>query len=387
MSNPIPSLIPTIVFVGQVNAGKSSLVNAFTMQDISIISEMKGTTTDEVVKRMELLDVGPINVIDTAGLNDKSTLGAQRLKKTNKALKRADLVLFVCDVRHIDLTVYHNIDNDKILIFNKIDLLTKDELKILKETYPFALFTSVKDETGIEELRSRVAGILEIEEKTLLADINLKGNTIIHVIPIDKEAPKGRLILPQMQLLRECLDQNLISIVLREHQLASYLAKHNDVALIVTDSQIFKTVSEINKQRFPLTSYSILQARQKGDLKYLIEGIDYLNHHDINKVLIMESCSHNVNHEDIGRVKIPKMIKELKGDVEFTFYNSHDFPDNVADFDFIIHCGSCMLSRKIMLERIKVSQNQDVKMSNYGLVIANYFGILDEATRIFRTEW
>lgn len=383
----IPSLIPTVVLVGNTNSGKSSLINALTNQDISIVSDMAGTTTDEVVKRYELLGVGPIYLIDTAGLNDQSPLSSLRINKTKKALQRASFVLYLADVNEVfDETAFHKIKTPKALVFNKIDLLDNEALLKLKNKYPKALYISAKQEETITHLRTYLTKKLKKPERTLLSNIKLRHNKIVHVIPIDSEAPQGRLILPQMQLLRECLDLNIISIVLREQELAEYLAQNDDIGLIVTDSQAFKIVSSINKQRFPLTSYSILQANQKGDLAYFVDNVKYLKQLKIKPhFLLMESCSHNASHEDIGRVKIPKMLSHIiEGDFTFDFMMSHDFPDNLKQYDFIIHCGGCMLSADIMHNRIKQAQAQQIPMSNYGLLIAYHNNILDEATAIFK---
>ncbi|MDR1781976.1 MAG: [FeFe] hydrogenase H-cluster maturation GTPase HydF [Bacilli bacterium] len=383
----IPSLIPTLVFIGKMNSGKSSLINALTNQDISIVSNIPGTTTDEVVKRFELLDVGPINIIDTAGLNDESDLGILRVNKTKKAIKRASLLVYVIDSSNeIDLSEYDKLSDEKILVFNKIDLLSNEELDRLKNKYPLALFLSIKDNQSIISFKKKLTKLLQEQDSLLLSNINLKFNKIVHVIPIDSEAPKGRIILPQMQLIRECLDTDLISIVLKESELEDYLATNNDIGLIVTDSQAFKIVSKINNHRFCLTSYSILQANQKGDLNYFIKSINKLKTLTNNAhILLMESCSHNASHEDIGRVKIPRILNNIIGDnYTFDFKMSHDFPDNLATYDYIIHCGSCMLSAKIMDKRIKQAKELNIPMTNYGLIFAYNSGILEEATQMFK---
>ncbi|MDL2211511.1 [FeFe] hydrogenase H-cluster maturation GTPase HydF [Erysipelotrichaceae bacterium OttesenSCG-928-M19] len=385
----IPSLIPSVVFVGKTNAGKSSLINALTNQDISIVSDIAGTTTDEVVKRFELLDAGPINIIDTAGLNDDSQLGQQRINKTKKAMKRATLLVYLCAVNEVlDLTEYEKYPDHKLLVFTKIDLLDKTELDNLKQLHPQALFVSNFNEEDITKFKVALTKLISISEKHLLENITLQFNKIVHVIPIDSEAPKGRLILPQMQLIRECLDFDIISIVLKESELEQYLIDNDDIGLIVTDSQAFKIVSEINNNRFPLTSYSILQANQKGDLEYFVKSIPFLHYlKEGAHILIMESCSHNASHEDIGRIKIPKMLKEIiKKDFTYDFTMAHDFPDDLKKYDYIVHCGSCMLSSTIMKKRVRQAQELHLPMSNYGLIIAYYNGILNEAINIFGIE-
>ena len=382
----IPSLIPTLVFIGNTNVGKSSLINAFTNQDISIVSEIAGTTTDEVIKRYELLDVGPINIIDTAGLNDVSLLANQRINKTKKAIHRATLLVYVTDgSSNIDLCEYEKYSENKILVINKIDLITPTKLNELKQKYPDAYLLSINNQESLAAFKSSLTKLLKESEKSLLNGIELQHTKIVHVIPIDSEAPKGRLILPQMQLIRECLDQDIISIVLKESELDNYLAENDDIGLIVTDSQAFKVVSNINNQRFPLTSYSILQANQKGDLRYFVTSLRYLNElQDNPHILLMESCSHNASHEDIGRVKIPRMLKEIiKKEFTFDFMMSHDFPDDLNKYDFIIHCGSCMFSSTILQKRIKRAKDLNIPMTNYGLLIALHSGILDETVKIF----
>ncbi|MDF9867171.1 [FeFe] hydrogenase H-cluster maturation GTPase HydF [Bacilli bacterium PM5-3] len=384
----IPSLIPTIVFIGKMNAGKSSLINAITNQEVSIVSDIPGTTSDEIVKRIELLNVGPINLIDTAGFNDESDLGDKRVAKTNKALKRADLVIYLIDANDsFDLKEYDAISSKKIIVFSKIDLISDDKKTKLQNKYPNALFISVNQEKTINDLKNKLTTLFQENEEGLLKNIKLKHKKIIHVIPIDSEAPKGRLILPQMQLLRECLDLDIVSIVLKESELENYLEKNDDIDLIVTDSQAFKIVSQINNERFFLTSYSILQANQKGDLQLFVENINYLQKLSNPKILIMESCSHNTSHEDIGKVKIPKMLNEMiDGNVEFEFVMGHDFPDEIKNYDFIVHCGSCMLSKEIMQKRIKIANDNNIPITNYGLIIAHYNGILNEAIKIFNIK-
>ncbi len=378
----IPSLIPTITFIGKMNAGKSTIVNNITNQDISIVSSIAGTTTDEVVKRFELLGVGPINLIDTAGIDDQSELGKLRVNKTKKAIRRANLIVYVSDISDFDFNEYNAITKEKILVFNKIDLISQDVLDRMKEEYPQALFVS--HQQGIEELKTKLTNTLKVRKKDLLDGLILSSNKIVHVIPVDSEAPEGRLILPQMQLIRECLDKDIISIVLKETELEDYLDNNDDIALIVTDSQAFKIVSQINNKRFYLTSYSIIQAYHKGDLTFFIESLNELSKLQKPHILMMESCSHNASHEDIGRVKIPKMLEKLLGEFTFDFAMSYDFPEDLSKYDYIIHCGSCMINQDIMKDRINIAKEQNKSMTNYGLFIAYFNGILDESIQIFK---
>lgn len=387
MSNPIPSLIPNIVILGKVNAGKSSLINTILQQDISVVSEQEGTTTDEIIKRMELINIGPVNFIDTPGLCDQTSLGLKRLEKTKKSIARANLVLFVVDASEKpDLHFYDELKEEKILVFNKIDLITSEQLIQLHQQYPQAVFVTKKDPESVNELLALIGEKIKIEERGLLEGIKLDYPKVVLVIPIDSEAPKGRIILPQMQLLRECLDLHLVSIVLQPEQLADYLDNNNDIGLIVCDSQVFNKVSEINKQRFYLTSFSILQARSKADLDVLLNGLKAFDK-DIHNVLIMESCSHNTSHEDIGQVKIPKMLSELIDEpFNYDFKMSYDFGEDLKKYDLIVHCGSCMINANIMQKRMDVAKENNILITNYGLLIAHYFGILDEATKIFNKE-
>lgn len=384
----IPSLIPNIVLIGHVNAGKSSLINKICQQDVSIVSEVAGTTTDEVSKRFELLDIGPINLIDTAGLKDNSILGEARVQKTNKIIQKASLLLVVIDSTNIDMSILKQAPDHikKIIIFNKIDLLNEQQLKELDNKYPNSIKTSINNQDSINNLLLQLTTYFKEYEPLLLEGIDFKYNKLVHVIPVDSEAPKGRLILPQMQLIRECLDLDIISIVLKETELEEYLNNNSDLDLIVTDSQVFKEISKINNKRIALTSYSILQARQKGDLAYFVESVEYLKQlKDNSKILIMESCSHNVSHEDIGQVKIPKMLMDLL-DIKFTIEHkmSNDFPTNLDEYDFIIHCGSCMMTSNVMKNRIKIALDHNKKMTNYGIFIAYYNNILDEVIKVFK---
>lgn len=378
----IPSLIPTVTFMGQMNVGKSTIINNLTNQDISIVSSIAGTTTDEVVKRFELLGVGPINLIDTAGIDDQSILGQLRINKTKKAIRRANLIVYVSDISNFDINEYNAIKKEKILVFNKIDLANQNLLNKMQQEYPEAIFIS--HQQGIEKLKTKLTDTLKIRKKDLLDGLILSSNKIVHVIPVDSEAPEGRLILPQMQLIRECLDKDIISIVLKETELEDYLNNNIDIALIVTDSQAFKIVSQINNKRFYLSSYSIIQAYHKGDLAYFIDSLSKLDDLNNPHILMMESCSHNASHEDIGRVKIPKMLENIVGDFSFDFAMSYDFPEDLSQYDYIIHCGSCMINQDIMKDRIEMAQNQNKPMTNYGLFMAYFNGILNEATQIFK---
>lgn len=385
------ALIPHITLFGHVNAGKSSLINAITQQEVSLVSEIEGTTTDPVNKRFELLNAGPVVFIDTAGLNDETVLGKMRMEKSLSVLQRTDYSLFVInaasyqdeDIKEM-IRHFKRFNTPYLLIFNKIDLVDASVLDTIKTKYPQALFVSCMTNEGVEELKMLLTQKIEVKDETLVGDLIPYNGVCVCVVPIDSEAPKGRIILPQVQLIRDCLDNGIQAIVVRDTELADCLNAQPRVDLVVTDSQAFKEIDAIVQDRFPLTSFSILQSRQKGDLNTLIEGIyalENLNHD--SKVLIMESCSHNVSHEDIGRVKIPRLIKNHLGhDVHIDFRMGHDFPDNVEEYDLIVHCGSCMLNKKTMNSRLLIAKEHNVPITNYGVLIAYVNGILSKTTNM-----
>ncbi|MBC2850443.1 [FeFe] hydrogenase H-cluster maturation GTPase HydF [Cetobacterium sp. 8H] len=380
---------------GKTNSGKSSLLNAITEQDISIVSDIAGTTTDSVTKAMEFLPYGPVLFIDTAGLEDESELGEVRMKKTIQELKRTDFALLVMDVNAIDMAFYkdqeiifkkYNIPF--LLVLNKCENLTDASKYVIKKIFPNGIFISTKNRESILHLKEHILKEIqkEQEEPKLISDIIPYNGKIIMVVPIDSEAPKGRLILPQVQLLRECLDSGIKSYVVRDTELKSALEDISDIDLVITDSQAFKNVEKIVENKAKLTSFSIIFARQKGDLKDLVVGVkklSKLNHGD--KILISETCTHNTSHEDIGRVKIPKLIRNYCGkELEFEFKSGKDFPEDLSKYAMIIHCGGCMINRKLMQSRIDEAKALRIPITNYGLVIAEVNGILDKAIQIFR---
>lgn len=379
---------------GKTNSGKSSLLNSIIGQDIAIVSEVSGTTTDSVVKAMEFLPYGPVLFIDTAGLDDNSELGHLRMEKTFKELKRTDFALLVIDSKEIDMAFYkdkellfkkYNIPF--ILILNKADLLSESEKNLVKSIFPNGILISTKDQESILNLKEKMLEILNKgqEEPKLIGDILEYGSKVIMVVPVDSEAPKGRLILPQVQLIRECLDHGIKSYVVRDTELESALEDIKDIDLVITDSQAFKSVEKIVGDKAKLTSFSILFARQKGDLLSLVRGVKTLSslkHGD--KILISETCTHNTSHEDIGKVKIPKLIKNYCGkELEFEFKMGKDFPEDLSQYALVIHCGACMINKKLMQSRIDESLQAKVPITNYGLVLAEVNGILDKALEIF----
>lgn len=379
---------------GNTNSGKSSLMNVILGQDISLVSSVEGTTTDPVQKAMELIPFGPILLIDTAGLEDKSELGEVRIKKSYDYLKRLDFSIYVIDGKNIDIETYkiwkkqvnkYNIGH--IVVINKIDTLNKDEINNIKNLFENPIFISVKENKGIDKLKEELIKSLEQEEedKPIVGDLLPYGSKVVLVVPIDSEAPKGRIILPQVQVIRDCLDHGIKTYVVRDTELSQALTDLKDIDLVITDSQAFKEVESIIPSDMKLTSFSILFARQKGEIRDFLEGtkkLDSLKPGD--KILICESCTHNMSHEDIGRVKIPNMLKKIAGgDLIIDYKVGYDFKENVEDYDLIIHCGACMVNRKSILNKIKICKEKNVPITNYGMVIAYFTGILNRAVNIF----
>lgn len=384
------SLRTHITIFGNTNSGKSSLFNKIIGQEMAIVSEQEGTTTDPVTKAMELIGFGPVALTDTAGWGDTTQIGDKRQEKTNKLLDRTDFAVYTADITAFDRTAYEDalaeFDRRKIphmLVFTKSDLGKPD----LKE-FTDAVCVSVKDDKSIEELRNKLIKKLTKtvkEEKSLLGGLLLSGATVVLVIPIDSEAPKGRLILPQVQLIRDCLDNGMRAVCVRDTELAKTLDELKKIDLVVTDSQIFKKVSEIVPERIKLTSFSMLLANAKGDIKTLSEGAKALDTlPDKARILMAEACTHNTSHEDIGRVKIPGMLRKYTGkELEFEYSVHHDFPDDLSDYDLVIHCGGCMLNAKTMQNRIEYCKKAGVPVTNYGVVLSYASGILTRSMEIF----
>lgn len=377
---------------GNTNAGKSSLFNKLIGQDMVIVSPEKGTTTDPVTKAMELLPYGPIALTDTAGLSDYSNIGEKRMAKTEKTLEKTDFAIYAAAADDFDTATYEDMKKqfDKkhipyLLVFTKSDLGTGD----LSVKYPEAVFISVNDDASIDNLRSVLLEKLsqiKSEDATMIGNLLPEGSTIIMVVPIDSEAPKGRIILPQVQFLRDCLDHGMKTIVVRDTELEETLKEQKKVDLVVTDSQAFKFVSQVVPENIPLTSFSMMMASIKGDLKKLIAGIDAIkNLKDGSKILMAEACTHNSSHEDIGRVKIPKLLQKFTGKrLEFEYYVHQDFPKDLSVYDLVIHCGGCMINSRSMNNRIEFCEENNVPITNYGVVLAYVNGILDRSTEIFR---
>lgn len=386
-----------IAIYGKTNAGKSSLINKLLGQEVSLVSEKEGTTTDPVQKAMELIPVGPVLFIDTAGFNDESDLGEIRTKRTLDILKRTDIAIYVFDILDIDLDEFTKVKRSFkkynipfITVVNQIDKIKEEELEIIKEKYKDYIFLSAVTGEGIEKLKENLIRILkeEDEELPIVGDLLPYDSKVILVVPIDSEAPKGRLILPQVQCIRDCLDHGIKSYVVRDTELKSSLEDINNVDLVITDSQAFREVDKIVPKEIKLTSFSMLFARQKGDFEEFIRGAFKIK--DLNKdskILIAESCTHNVSHEDIGRVKIPKLINKFVGE-ELTYDYSifHDFPEDIDRYDLIIHCGACMINRKTVINRVNTCKEKNVSITNYGIVLAYLNGILERSLSLFNIK-
>lgn len=380
---------------GRTNVGKSSLLNKITNQEVSIVSDIAGTTTDVVEKSMELLPVGPVTFLDTAGLDDETELSVQRIEKTMKVVNRIDVAVVVCDFNGIGKFENDLIEKFKelkipyLIVVNKCDLAPKSFHIDLKPELSNIIYTSVKkDEKIVFKFKEALVNLLPedfVNSPKIVGDLVSAKSTVILVIPIDKEAPKGRIILPQVQTLRDLLDNNCLSYVVKESELKDALDNlKTPPALVVTDSQAFKKVSEIVPENVSLTSFSILFARLKGDLDEFVNGAKAIeNLKDGDMVLILESCTHHAIEDDIGRVKIPNLLRKKTGkNLVIHNYAGHDFPD-IKDYKLIIHCGACMTNRREVLSRVLIANQNNVPITNYGVVISYCLGILPRAIKIF----
>ncbi len=375
---------------GKTNVGKSSFLNRVTNQEISIVSDVAGTTTDVVEKSMELLPVGPVTFLDTAGLDDESELGEKRVEKTMKVINRIDVAIIVCDFNGIDdyekelIKKFEELKIPYLIVENKCDIK-----KVELSGYDNVLYTSVKDDEALVfKFKEALVKLLPedfVNSPKIAGDLVPPQSTVILVIPIDKEAPKGRIILPQVQTIRDLLDSNCMPYVVKETELKQAIENlKTPPALVITDSQAFKKVSEIVPQNIPLTSFSILFARLKGDLDEFTKGAEAIeNLKDGDMVLILESCTHHAIEDDIGRVKIPNLLRKRTGkNLVIHNYAGHDFPD-VKDYKLIIHCGACMTNRREVLSRILIANKSGVPITNYGVAISYCLGILPRAVKIF----
>jgi [FeFe] hydrogenase H-cluster maturation GTPase HydF len=382
---------------GRRNTGKSSILNALTNQDVSIVSEIAGTTTDPVEKPMELLPLGPVLFIDTAGIDDIGNLGEKRVAKTMDVFNRTDLGVVVSnynDWGSFELTIINELKDRAIpfiVVFNKADLYEENSTvtQNLKTEKINFVKTSVLKNDGIDKLRELLLQSAPpdfIERPAILSDLVEPGEAAILVVPIDKEAPKGRLILPQVQSIRDLLDNDSFAIVVKERELReAFLRFNKPPKLVVTDSQAFLKVAADTPPEIPITSFSILFARFQGDLNEMVMGattIDKLKTGD--KILIAEACSHHPIGEDIGTVKIPRWLTQyVGGKLQIDNMRGHDFPENISDYKLIIHCGACMWNRREMLNRILKAKQAGVPITNYGLTIAYSLGIFERALQPF----
>lgn len=397
MNNTPASERVHIGIFGIRNAGKSSLMNAVTNQDLSVVSEQKGTTTDPVSKAMELLPLGPVVFVDTPGLDDEGELGRIRTKKSRDIFRRTDIVLMVFDgnippieLEHMFLKEVHEKNLPLLLAVNKCERLTKQEKKTWREHFPneLLLFVSAVTGEGIQELKERLASLKPKEDaKRLIGDLLKEGEIAVLVVPIDSAAPKGRLILPQQQTIRDLLETGAIPVVTRETELRQTLSKlAQKPRVVITDSQAFQTVAKDTPKDIYLTSFSILMARYKGDLEWQTEGAKTLDAlQDGDKILIAEGCTHHRQCEDIGTVKIPKWIETYTGKkLEYVFTSGGHFPDDLAGYALVVHCGGCTLNEKEMKYRIHKAQGQKVPITNYGVLISYMNGILERSLEIFQ---
>lgn len=398
MSNKAPRGVRLVItLIGKRNAGKSSLINAICGQDVSIVSDSPGTTTDPVAKHYELLPLGPVTFYDTAGLDDTGEVGELRIKATNKVLMRTDLALIV--VGEGGLTDYEvelinkvsELEIPYLVVFNKNDLCEplEDDMDYCRQRGIPYYKTSVLESCSIDELKEAIITLAPEEmkrEPVLAGDLFSEGDWVVCVVPIDLAAPKGRLILPQVQVLREILDCDAVGVTVKEREIEETLSSmKRDPALVITDSQVVMSVAGDVPDEIPLTTFSTLYARYKGDLPSLVQGamaIDSLQ--DGDTILMGEACSHHPVADDIGKVKIPRWIRQYTGkELNFVMYSGHDFPEDLERFKLIIHCGACMLNRSEMLRRIKECQRSGVPVTNYGVAISKVQGVLDRVISPF----
>ena len=377
-----------IALFGRRNSGKSSLINALTGQDTALVSNIPGTTTDPVSKAMELHGIGPCVIIDTPGFDDEGTLGEMRIERTLKAIERTDIALLLCEEENLEVEKAwmqqlkaKNIP--VILILNKADIRKDVSSLIEAKLGEKPLLVSAKEKQGMEEIRIAILEKLpqDFEQPFITGDLVQENDLVLLVMPQDIQAPKGRLILPQVQTMRELLDKKCLIMSCTTDKLTQTLqALTRPPKLIITDSQVFKTVYEQKPAESMLTSFSVLMAGYKGDIRQFIEGasaIDSLTEN--SRVLIAEACAHAPITEDIGRVKIPRLLRKKIGEgLQIDMVSGSDFPKDLSGYDLIIHCGACMFNRKHVMNRLESASTQQVPMTNYGITLAHLMGILDK---------
>jgi [FeFe] hydrogenase H-cluster maturation GTPase HydF len=407
-----------IGFFGKRNAGKSSLVNAVTGQELAVVSETKGTTTDPVYKAMELLPLGPVMIVDTPGIDDEGSLGELRIRKTKQVLNKTDIAVLVVDstqgitdVEKEMIGLFRDREVPYVVAYNKSDLVENGQQKFSpdkeeeKNAQPSkeeiqnsegkntassrakSVMVSSLTHSGIEQLKETIAHLVKVEESRfqIVGDLLHPMDVVVLVIPIDSSAPKGRLILPQQQVIRDILEAGAVSVVVKDTELKQTLEKLGTKPyMVITDSQAFKQVAEVTPEDVYLTSFSILMARWKGFLNTAVKGaaaLDNIGEH--SRILIAEGCTHHRQCEDIGTVKLPNWIKKYTGkSPEFVFCSGTEFPEDLTEFDLVIHCGGCMLNEREMRYRMKCATSQNVPFTNYGTAIAHMNGILKRSIQV-----
>ncbi len=388
---------PHIALFGRRNVGKSSLINAVTGQDIAIVADLPGTTTDPVYKNMELLPFGPVVLIDTPGLDDTGTVGVMRVEAARQVLRKTDLALVVLEplpalheteIELLDLL--HTGKTPFLVIVNKCDSGKPPEslLEQLKQRAITPVVVSARERIGIEELRAKhmQSRLKDFDTGTIVGDLVKPGDVVVLVVPIDLAAPKGRLILPQVQTIRDLLDADCIAVTAKERELRAVIdALKQPPSLVITDSQAFLKVAADVPRGVPFTSFSVLFARYKGDLAAYVDGIRSFNKRDRKKkILISEVCTHHQMADDIGRVKIPRWMRQTYGgELQFEFCQGCSYPKNLSEFDLVVQCGGCMVNRRAILDRIEECRRQGVPITNYGILIAHLHGVLEDAIKPF----
>lgn len=386
-----------IGFFGRRNAGKSSVVNAVTGQELSVVSDVKGTTTDPVTKAMELLPLGPVLIIDTPGFDDEGSLGELRVKKTKQILNKTDVAVLVVDgtvgLTSVDeelIKIFKQKGLNYITVYNKCDLMSvSDMIRLSRDDS--AILVSATDKKNIDQLKEKIALMADVgPEKHLVKDLVGKGDVVVLVTPIDSAAPKGRLILPQQQTIRDLLDADAVTLVIKENEVSDTLKLLNKKPrMIITDSQAFKTVAEQIPADIPLTSFSILMARYKGFLDSAVRSasaIDSLQ--DGDKVLVSEGCTHHRQCGDIGTVKLPMWLSTYTGkNLQLDFTSGGTFPEDLSQYRVVIHCGGCTLNERELKYRMKCALDQGVPFTNYGTVIAQTQGILMRSLEVFEGKY
>jgi len=395
---------PHIAVFGRRNVGKSSLINKLTNQNLALVSSQPGTTTDPVYKAMELLPIGPVMMIDTAGIDDQGELGEMRIKKTKEILRKTDLALLVISAsqgigrfEEELIKEFKARDIAYIIVINKIEMLkNKKEINLLKdkinnftaENNLIIIEASAEEKIGIKKIRDALAKKMpeDLSCDTIMGDLFDPGDVVVLVTPIDSAAPKGRLILPQVQTIRDILDNDGTALVTKKAEVSTEIDKlQKKPKIVVTDSQAFEKVSEAVAEDILMTGFSVLFARYKGDLNTFVQGAKAMEQLKAgDKVLVAEACTHRRQQDDIGTVKIPNWVhSKISSEIEFDHVSGREFPENLKDYDVILHCGSCMLNRKEVLSRLKEAENAGVPVINYGIGIAWLHGILDRALKPF----